>query len=214
MGLFDGLVAYFDFRNWDLSNLVTGEKATNNGATLTTDHLGYENCAYRFDSSTDKIIAPWPTNYSSYSWLTYNFLVSHNNWDNWERNAICVADTDNDNRFIFEKSTKNTLYVKNLNWGVEDWIAYDVSSLEDWKVYMLTWIQEGNWEWSVIKLYINWNLVDSVTTNNWLQNYNTLQIWNHPRFDEWWKGNIYLWMIYNRALSDSEVKLLYKLLIH
>ncbi len=207
MGLFDGLVAYYDFRNWDLSNLVTGEKATNNGATLTTDHLGYENCAYNFNSWYITLPKPihigWgdltiialfkkDSAYSEQTHIIWNNNKQANRWN------LAVSDNGQKSVFFWNDNWDNDLLIV-LNQNVIDW-----------KYHMTTFISSSAWSKLILDDFVEEKT--SARTINFSSDTN--YIWYHPAQNVNFKWDVSLILVFERALSNSEVKLLYKLLMH
>jgi len=205
MGLFDGLVAYYDFRNWDLSNLVTGEKATNNGATLTTDHLGYENCAYHFS-------------WVDWIYMNLNTYITWNTYTVWWWYKINSADTywvlltqwtttNKTNKFTIEVDSdwEITFVVPNTS-GTGYWVS---DAPPDWKWHFFI----GTFDWTNVKFYKDWVLLGT-TTFSWTPVDNTDSITisaysNSTTYNIKW--DVSCIFLFDRVLAYNEIKLLYDL---
>ena len=208
--LLSWLVGYWDFNNWSLANLVDGTLATNNWATLTSDHLGYNNNAYSFDGSDDYIDNVWNL-IPSWQTRTYNFIVYPTDlswWDNFS--------STNPRNIIWQK-TNSTTFIRLLWTRINIGIHYDGNWYETRSDEVLT---ENEWQfitciitpWEKGKIYRNWILL-----NNWWMDDTIPSTWDDT--DNWlWKDNwddrYYVWTlwllkIFNRALSAAEIKQLY-----
>ena len=216
--LFRWCVWYWDFRG-DASNLITWEVATVNGATLTTDHLGYNNSAYSFDGDDDYI-----------GEHTTDINLLKDIWEDDFSILVLWKKTDNDWTFIRLWANNNSdedfssLKV-NWNWKLAiyqycDWTSKNFNwdtVLENNKDYLFTFTRIHDSE----KIYINWELEKEATwyTNNWEWSRwsDFFAIW------WWWKDygspeiqnvlnwSVYQVLIFNRALSASQIKQLYQL---
>ena len=224
MGLFDGLVAYYDFRNWDLSNLVTGEKATNNGATLTTDHLGYENCAYRFDGNSwiiDNIISQYHSYHNAWKeWLTYIVVFKS---DNTNLNQILIwwdKSSNNDDDFYimynYWQVNRFRIYFKWWDWKEFSWY-FSINNATDWNWHILSVYAHGN-SWTK-EIWFDWQQITSFTTeynekSNSYNNFNYSAIWaknNYGNLSNWFIWDISLVILFKWNINH---KLLYKLLMY
>jgi len=215
--LFDWLVWYWDFKNGDLSNLVDWVLATNNGATLTTDYLGYKNNAYDFGVPADKktIITNFP-NLDNFTIFT--FSKRHNTTDT----SFLLEKWDNTNWlnfYLWNRWTWNDWCPLNP-WDVIQWfrdwwwnykdVTYNITPDTSWHSYWYTF------NWTTIKWFYDWIL--KVSNNPWSTPaywWNILHIWcsSADVSCRYWNKNLSLVLIFNRALSDSEIKLLHNLLM-
>ena len=196
--MFEWLVAYYDFRNGDLSNLIDGSLAVNNWATLTSDHLGYENSAYRFDWSNDKIT--WPT-LNLWTEFTIQTIAKINFKD---YGLVLWINPDN---FGFEFITYANWDIKVYKWN---W------SSRNWPV-VYNW-QSGQWydlvatfNGSVLKFYVDWNYVwqfSDSSSLSWQLLLWSRADWLYPLY---W--DISSAILFWRALSDDEVATLHNLLM-
>jgi len=203
--LFRWCVWYWDFR-WDASNLITWEIATVNGATLTTDHLGYNNSAYSFDGSDDYIdtwISVW--NHFTVWWIVEYDDVSWSWTTRWasERQSAWEA--------------KWWYFRTDWDWQVQlefyaDWGTYFHCewgwALVAWKRYTIyAYIDNVN---KIAKIFKDWVEVGS-TTFTWSLDIWTwnLTLWYQP--DNYFPWTIYQIYVTKNILSASHIKQLYQL---
>jgi len=217
--LFKWLVGYWDFRNGDLSNLVDWSLATNNWATLTTDHLGYKNCAYSWWTWDEVITTKY--NVSNIFTHTVVFKVISDTSSNGQVLLECKWSDRNNRSFIAINRNSSGDY---LAWSIcfygndgntDNNLATDADNwINDWKQHIVSWTRDGV---NNNKLYLDWNLL---TTNWTLQSwditssFNTAtHFWRYGWQSWWFNWDISLIMTHNRVLSDSEIKLLHQLLM-
>lgn len=207
--LFDWCVAYYDFRNGDLSNLVDWSLATNNWATLTIDHLGYGNNAYSMSWGTNIKISPYPYEL----WWKDNFSIAII----FKPNDVSILQQM---LWIYRDSTSAwitiPIYYSDLKFVKYTWwtsATLQVAAwLTAWQWYFAVYI----YDWSNMKIYIDWNLVWTLATT-WL--IDTMSSWRWAIWDNnWILDQAFNWVVsylkvFNRALSDYEIKLLHKLLM-
>lgn len=209
--LTDGLVAYYDF-NGDANDIIGGNNGTVTGATLTTDRFGNSNRAYNFSADGDKISCP-ASNY----WITSNFTLSawiktwtlvdgenmifHKDWSSWFRDFQFRVNNSDWTLTLYRGDTWTWALAdfKTTWYSVEDWTYHFVTATFNssvWSAIYIDWISRAtNWTTtskalSTQALYIWWRVGDSVTDFN---------------------GKIEDCMIFNKALSASEVLALYQL---
>ena len=205
--LFEWLVAYYDFRKWDLSNLVDGTLATNNWAMLTADHLGYNNYAYSFNG-VDWVYMNLNT-YITWNTYTVGWLYKINSADNsWV--LLTQGQTTNiSNKFIIQKDT---------NWN----IVFAVNNTSGTK-YIVSWAPpDGQWHlfigtfnWTDMKFYqdgvLLWTTAFSGTPVETTDSMTISAYSNNTTYNINWDVALVLAM--QRVLSDDEVKTLYNLLM-
>lgn len=188
------MVWHWDFRDWNLSNLVTWENATNNWATLTTDHLGNANSGYSFDGVDDYIET------AIKQWLNYTFW-----W--W------IKFTDSPGRRILQNH--KLWFTTKDDWKIQfddfvDDILTTNSSYDDWNWHFFA-IQCNNWVswWSYINIdwwaeIITWTINTDVSTEN-------IRIWARNNDSEYYNWELSLLWFKNSLLSSSEISQLYNL---
>ena len=207
--LFEWAVWYWDFRNWNLSNLIDWTNATNNGTTSVTDHLGNIWDARNFDGISNWInlnhnfMADFWNNPSfsiniNWQFKTWNSLYKRYFWNYNYTAQICDFVSNWNDIPAFSLSDSNNVLI------IQD-ISYPFVN-NTW--YNITLTREPN----LIKIYVDWVLTNTNTTaQSW--NYNSWfshLLWrDHTWY--YWISSISTFIIYNRALSASEVKTLYNL---
>jgi len=195
--LFDWLVWYRDFRDGDLSNLVDWTLATNNGATLTTDHLGYSNNAYN-------TVWDWKILLSTVIPLNWVYTISStfrndtmNIWTSW---SSLTSWSNADHQIIVDISWNlwffsNWAWTFNSSWYVipSDWLTHFITAVADW---------------INTNFYIDWQYV---WQSSWVSTDNIYSLLNYQgNGQHWWIWNFVI--VHNRTLSASEVKTLYDLI--
>jgi len=208
--LFKWCVAYYDFRWWDLHNLVTGEKATNNWATLTTDHLGYKDCAYYLNWDNIQLWNAWH-NFANWEPFTYIIITKLYSKENYDALILDKSNDDDNHRWIWRNEDDKIRFSRHDN----DWdkSIYSADSFWDnwyeWHMFTLTY------DWAVIRWYVDSTLVWTNTPNWPVIADNVIALWcKWAQTDaDNMNWDISLAIIYNRALSDSEIKTLYNLLM-
>jgi hypothetical protein len=207
----DGLVGWWPFNGNANDESGNGNNGTVNGATLTSDRNGKPNCAYDFDGVDDKIeftsdnftnlqfsISIWINNQSSDK---LSAIIGKSNWEDAKSES-----------FLIENSNSNEIGygIKGISCEESKWnsVRVNKNSNFDNKWQHLLLINDGGFT----KIYFNSSLVKQTTII--YKNINCLG--GQIKIGAWWK-NDNMWFngklddiaIYNRALSDQEVKQLY-----
>jgi len=199
------MIAYYDFRWWDLHNLVTGEKATNNWATLTADHLGYSN-AYNFSSGHITLQQP----VFSWTWeITIVAIFKKENEESDQTHIIWNNDSQANrwNMYVYDWNW-NSLSFWNDNWDNDVWIKLSTDII-DGKWHMWTFRSNNDWSELILDNFSEtWSSSNSINFSS-----DTNYIWYFPTIDMdfWWDISVVL--VYNRYLYDNEIKVLYNLLM-
>lgn len=211
--LFKGCAWYWDFKNWELSNLIDWALATNNWATLTTDHLWITDWAYSFDDQyiewplISDLITTW--NYYSYWWrikviddTDWQIFIDDYDWDTDSKFWLWVQYRNNDWKqlSIMCRYDSDNTFEQRININLNTWIHIFV--VINWnKMYVYLY-----WDlyWTVdIK---DWNYIESAkllfSSQHYWSNYTNKIVW-------WWK----IWQveIFDRVFSDNEISKLYTL---
>ncbi len=200
----EGLVAYYPFNGNANDESGNGHHGTVYGAWLTNDRFGNANSAYSFDGNNDYIdVGDWAIGGA----CSFSAWVYYNSFKNWSRildfgngasqDNIVIANvsyTTNGNFSIFHYSSSYHLRIDNF-FSTNTWLH--VAVVVDIKGFM--------------KMYLNGELKGKLT--GWTP-YNIIR--NNQYFGKSnWSGDGYLdgklddIRIYNRALTDEEVQLLY-----
>ena len=205
--LFKWCVLYHDFKNWELSNIINWALATNNWATLTTDHLWIVNNAYSFDWSSNNIdLWTYLNNYNK----NLSVHVITKVWWDWTIFIKWHDNSDNDWRWFYISIISGNLHI----WVVttSDWTKwYDFD----------TWFTPTNWIYyniivthdndnSVLNVYVDWNNVYN-TNNYWsdLRAVNSSLLWEWNKSSNYYTWNISYLSVYNYNMSTNKAKQLY-----
>lgn len=199
--LMEWLVWYWDMRG-DASNLVDGVKWTVSWATLTTDRFGNSNSAYSFDANNRYITTP------NIPWTLFD-------WDfsiSWYVNFSAFSSTDR----IYMSWVRDFSIQTFSTWQIwidfYNWTSYQAKSsiLSTWIWYNFVWVRSKT---SWLMFYINWSQTwnNSFIWNAWSITW-TDSFWKDSRSTTWNpRFSLSGFMVFNRALSASELKLLYDL---
>ena len=207
--LFKWCVGYWDFRDGDLSNLITGEIATNNWTAPTTDHLWYANSARYFDDDDADNIQLWNWWYNFSNWESYTYVVI------WKT----INETDYD-VFILDKNWDDDNH--RWIWRNNDWQLRISRHDDDWDKQILADVWDFNdtfhfmactYDWTTINAYRDWDNIWNDTPNWPIIADNVVALWckwgstDSDNLD-WVISKV---LIFNRALSDKEIKILHDL---
>lgn len=206
--LFKWCIAYFDFKNWDLSNLVDGSLATNNWATLTTDHFWYGNSAYSFNWADWYYMDLWTHIDWACNTYTVWWLYKINSADQYWIMLSQWTTTDSTNKFNLEVESWNIKFIiHNTSWT---WYAVS-DTASDWQWHFFIWTFDG----SNVKFYKDWILLwttsFSWTPVNTNDNMRISAYSNNTSYNINWDVSVIF--AFERVLSDEEIKLLYNLLM-
>ena len=207
----DGLVGWWPFNGNANDESGNGNHGTVNGATLTNDRNGKVNNAYSFDGVDDKI--EFPSN--NFTNLQFSISIWINNQTSNKLSAIIGKSNWEDSKsesFLIENSNSNEIGygIKGISCEESKWnsVRVNKNSSFDNKWQHILLINDGEFT----KIYFNSLLVKQTTII--YKNINCLG--GQIKIGAWWK-NDNLWFngllddiaIYNRALSEQEVKQLY-----
>lgn len=204
--LFEWCVWYWDFRWWDISNLITWEKLTIWWSpTQVTDHLWISNNAYSFDWIDDYF---W-TWIVLEDWDTIEAMINIVNlWDFQCRMIDVDTWTTNNQIWVYYKAEEQAIvmFVYNSSW-FNTACQYVISST--WWYHVVA--QFKNWDW---KLIVNNNTpVTSTATFTFPTSLNWINLWasldTSPWYNNWEIS--YLKIHKNKQFNDWEIWLLYKL---
>jgi hypothetical protein len=201
----DGLVAHYPFNGNAQDATGNGNDGTVNGATLTVDRFGNADSAYSFDKNgknyisvpdhqmlrpTQLTVATWVEPVSSAKWNTVLMKSTGGSWGGGY--GITYYNTTEIGFYI-------TQYNKNRLLGKID--------LKKWSHIV------GTFDGSTMKLYINGELVGP--SSGIKINHSTAPLYfGKSSSAYYWDGKIDDIRIYNRALSEDEIKTLYGLTSH
>jgi hypothetical protein len=208
----NGLVGWWPFNGNAIDESVNTNDGTVNGATLTADRNGNANKAYNFNGINNYIEAPSNTGlqlsaaYSIGLWFKSNIfnagqygytLISKIQSSGWYGGYETMIGETN--------SIGGVNHTGNINGNFQ--LPYSGLSSGNWYSVIITF------NGTQLKLYVNGNIVNTVNQSG------TLQTGNDPLrfgrrggggiYDQWFNGVIDDIGIWNRALTECEVKKLY-----
>ncbi|GEM_PF-1254915 len=195
MDLTNGLVAYYPFNGNANDESGNGNSGTVDGATLTEDRFGNLNSAYSFDGVNDKI-------YFTQKHFARNNQLSVSVW--------LKANPDNKNLYFAMCSDFGM-----WNSGIEAGLAISLPGTDS-ASGTLTGFGEwnhlvGTYDGTYIQTYINGNLIEKTLHEGTLSDPNrslTFGVFSltDPHY---WAGVLDDIRIYNRVLSETEVRTLF-----
>jgi hypothetical protein len=206
-----GLVAYYPFNGNANDESGNGNNGTVNGATLTTDRFGNVGKAYNFDGVNNYISinnVHIPESRMTYTcWIKVNEkqtnpIISKLTGSS---NVEILFSTQPDGKYDCEWTINNQYYDsgKSSSAGSDDGIGI-VDPTYGWD--FVTFKYDG----SRISFYLNGILVNvGDATGSIVQNNLPLIIGSYSGLNKFFKGSIDDIRIYNRALTDNEIKFLY-----
>jgi hypothetical protein len=208
----NGLVGWWPFNGNAIDESINTNDGTVNGATLTADRNGNANKAYNFNGINNYIEAPSNTGlqlsaaYSIGLWFKSNIfnagqygytLISKIQSSGWYGGYETMIGETN--------SIGGVNHTGNINGNFQ--LPYSGLSSGNWYSVIVTF------NGTQLKLYVNGNIVNTVNQSG------TLQTGNDPLrfgrrggggiYDQWFNGVIDDIGIWNRALTECEVKKLY-----
>lgn len=201
----DGLVAYYPFNGNANDSTGNGNNGTLHGTTPTTDRLNLTGSAIYFNGSSDWISIP---NKPSFDFGSSDFSISY--WANRENNSTSHCVFARDGRIYtplligYSEEGKEVMY-SSLNGS--DWYLFSIKmgaiATQNWKFYLVQ--RKGN----TIETYQDGNLISTESMIGSLPNgTGNLQI-GFVQQTLWYKGSIDDFRIYNRALTEPEIQVLF-----
>lgn len=216
--VFKGCVWYWDFKNWELSNLTDWSLLTPNwDVAVTTDHLWIPDWAYSFDWDWDYFSKAHDDKYNWKTWLTISTFI-YFKWLDWSDNDLAILDsrTSSENKWDYGFYLDNDkITIRIYKWENSDSEITSDTVLDNDKWYLLNAVYD-DWSWD-IKSYINGSLDKSWSWDSWLvswsENTEPLSIWKCWQDWDFKDFNWYMSyiIIHNRPLSDDEISKLYTL---
>ncbi len=213
--LADTLVAYYPFSGSAMDSSGFGNNGEVFGATLTEDRFGNPNSAYAFDGSNDFIEISDNMVFNSQSkTIEFWFKKDINSTSSSDVEGIIwkALNTGTDRVFSYTVTNKNSPYDFYSNSGNQTDLL--VRAVTEQSIYPGRWYQGvGVIDSSVVKLYLNGVLVDSVVHNGGIVNNSAPIVIGKtqgfvPGFaggTRHFEGAIDDVQIYNYALSDSAI---------
>jgi hypothetical protein len=196
--LSDGLIAYYPFDGNANDESGNGNHGIVNGARLTVDRFGNSNHAYAFDGNAYIMVPNSPTIQSPFEQYSIAVWANTSGWHNGLSSLVCKGvrtaqyrpQFSSDGRFLFqERVDVYTDFHANLN---------------TWYFFVTIW-NNGN-----AKVYVNGSKIGEANTGSSVINNEQLEIGrDQPGALEYMIGSIDDIRIYNRCLSEAEIKELY-----
>jgi hypothetical protein len=214
----NGLVGWWPFNGNTNDESGNGNNGTVNGATLTTDRNGVANKAYSFDGVSNNIIAPnsnsLNVNELSISvWYLANgnqmSVIAKNNQTDCSQYSFGIHHQSTWNSFGPSLYTSTGIGNCNSSSRQEHWGANNIVPSNQWVLIVYTINNVGE-----SKTYMNGSLLESYTGQN-ITSCNSLSStlrFGGPHWDDnplYFQGKIDDIGIWNRALTDCEIKNLY-----
>lgn len=208
----DGLVAYFPFNgnyNDESGNGNDLDTGLGGSPIPTIDRFGNESSAYELDGMTqifrrsDEKLPSGNPEITISAWIIRKNAGNPRTIISWGKTGVGLS-----NEIVFYHLTKNGRYCLGLTNGADsvDTIA-DFPDDEDWS-HVAVAINNSS-----VKLYLDGNpiLSNNLTFNIELGSYLGIgtDLWNISTGVGWFAGIIDDIAIYNRALTDAEIKYLY-----
>ncbi len=207
----DGLVGWWPFNGNANDESGNGNHGTVNGATLTFDRFGRSNCAYSFDGIDDYIqcnVKKIPLNNSNRTislWCNLNsfpspgqgyYFASYGSYQAYSYQGNSIGISNNSPILTFRYS----------GYGHPGTYIDYAQEVEIKKWYNLVGIIEDG----KVKLFINGILVSSANSSGWNTIFSDFFIGRLVSYDDFTDGYLDDIAIYNRALSEQEIKQLYE----
>lgn len=205
----EGLVAYYPFNNNTKDESKFKNIATVCGSSLTTDRFSIENRAYYFDGIDDYIIIP---DDSQINFDTLDFTISlwfyPDSVPDWQAKILCKNGEYRQLMFQYLGATYG-------NKSQHICIDYQGGGLEIWSEYKY---EINNWNHVLFSRHVDTIYVYSngilsnrkiVSSSQNIGGTNDIYIGCREGFINYFAGKIDDIVIYNRALSDDEIRTLY-----
>ncbi len=198
----NGLVGYWPFNGNANDESGKGNHGTVNGATLTSDRNGKANSAYSFDGVSNFIDVSEESKIHTSNSFTVSTWFNSNKI---EQNSIIGTFSDYSNGWRFNVRDNGELWFELGTWGSAYAPRFKFYKSSKW--YNVVCVKKLD----SYKLFVDGILVDEVNSNNYDNDFNLkLKFGVSGNVNlEYFNGKIDDIAIYNRALSEQEVKQLY-----
>jgi hypothetical protein len=212
--LTNGLVACYSLNGNARDCSGNYNDATLHGGSLTTDHLGNSNDAYQFNGTSDYISLPVSAlknnNYSYSIWMKINALPASGT-------AVCVFSlgdvTTSQHQTLALANNYSSGNVTGMSVGgynngspVQSSVVTSLPTAGQW--YHIVGVRSS----SSLKMYVNGTLVGSSDAGTTTPYYGTTVAANlgaRCNLTQFFGGVIDNFLLYNRVISDQEIKVLY-----
>ena len=200
----DGLVAYYPFNGNANDESGNGNNGTVNGATLTNDRCGNPNSAYSF-TGYDYINLPYVMKTSQENEHSVNAWIKFIYAPTGFAMIIGQASSSDDNYLYL---LIDTLSNRICNWRKSYGELPSTWNDKNW--HNVSYVHIANGAKTDDKLYWDGDLLATGTDFGvWVEQTTNWNIGHNSNNDHFFQGIIDDIRIYNRALSDAEVKTLY-----
>jgi len=207
-----GLIAYYPF-DGNARDIKGGNGYLKSDmAVLTTDRFGMKNSAYDFNGSTSSLFVnvdniPAMDSAKTISWWYFSEAMPIYDLELGAENMIVLVDSTAGIgiQFGFRASGYKTKGFDTWQWGGGTFLDMDYPEFGSWHHCIYTY--DGNTH----KFYLDGEKISSSTVKPKSGVPNLLMFGNYPGGDQFYKGKLDEVRIYNRALTQSEVKNLYNL---
>ena len=213
----DGLVAYYPFNGNARDESGNFNDGAVHGATLIEDRFGNKKSAYSFDGVNDYISVDDGSQFNFENALSLSLWVrpkgSQNNYAALLDKSHPLNTYGSYKGWVLQQSRNRTNYQyfgfgNGNSWSNTHGDTYKISMESDkWNYLTITKVN------TTIKYYLNGNLtvIEHVSNSNISSNYDlSLYIGSARALSRFFQGDLDDIRIYNRALSESEIKQLYQ----
>ena len=199
MGITNGLVAYYPFSGNANDESGNNKNGIVNGPVLVADRFGKPLSAYRFQGTGGNIFVDQPTKFWANGSFTFSCWFSVQSGGLYQPRLICNGTLDVGLTDV--SGSPNTFFA---GWGFDG--VFPDQKLVSGKYYHLVGSYDGN----VANLYLNGEKIGSKTAKWILQTTSLpLSFGKNPHTGtDWFCGDLDDIRIYNRALSECEIKAL------
>lgn len=203
--LSNGLIAYFPFNGSTNDESPNKLNVTNDGATLTKDRNGIDNKAYSFDGEKSSIKVDLDINHEKFKELTISAWVKSS--DKFQKRMAVVSNDDGD----FDRTLGIDERGESESWSVFggncEVVSGDIITPNQWTFLAVKYSQNNQ----SIDFFVNNKKISKTGCEVGNSEHNFFNIGRNPSFPEFFKGDIDEVRIYNRSLSDEEIKSLYSM---
>lgn len=206
-----GLVAYYPFTVGVDDQSGHGQNGIVNGAVLTEDRSGNKNCAYRFDGINAAILVnltqiPALQEAQSISWWYVIDSIPKFS-DEWGAgNMIALVDTAKGIgiQFGFRGPAYKSLGLDAWNWGGGTLLECQPLAVKVWHHCVYTFDGREN------RFYLDGELQTSSVKETQIGVPTLLMFGNYPSGDQYFEGRLDDIRIYNRVISQAEIRQLFQ----
>ena len=201
----DGLVAYYPFNGNTNDESSNGNHGTVFGASLTNDRFGNSNSAYSLDGVDDYLVAPhqpWlnlPGDFTLSAWVLSDVTQGANNFVIAKgagvfplphEYALYFANGDNKPRFSVNNASFNNSHLH----------PPVIAPTDEW-IHILAVAESG-----VLRLYVD---AVELASGSYTYSSTTTDLFFGLLSPQYYRGSLDDIRIYNRALTDAEIQVLF-----